>query len=223
MRVILQARTDSSRLPAKSLLPLGGRPLAILCAQRLANRGHAVTLATSEEATDDELALQARAAGVPVFRGRKDDVLSRFLGAIEDLGDSALILRATADCPMVDGDFVAILADAYVRAGAPLLACVWPKAGVLHGLSLEATTAGHLRRLAREAGSAREREHVTIGFHDRGEAAIFTDLAGTSEVDLRGTVDTLEDYLRLARLFRAFSDPVGVSWKALAERLPAIA
>ena len=79
VRVILQSRTLSERLPAKVLLPLGGLPIAVLCARRLANTGLDVVLATSDTASDDLLARTAAEAGIRVFRGSLDDVLGRCL------------------------------------------------------------------------------------------------------------------------------------------------
>ncbi len=56
-RVVIQARTTSSRLPAKALLPLGGIPMAVLVAQRVARSGaFDVVVATSIEPEDDLLA-----------------------------------------------------------------------------------------------------------------------------------------------------------------------
>ena len=56
VRIVLQARTSSHRLPAKSLLPVAGVPLAVLCAHRLGSTGREVVLATSTERSDDLLA-----------------------------------------------------------------------------------------------------------------------------------------------------------------------
>ncbi len=64
----------SKRLPGKVLLPLGGFPLAILCAKRLSNTALEVVLATSEHESDNELVRLALQAGVTVCRGSPSPV-----------------------------------------------------------------------------------------------------------------------------------------------------
>ena len=117
IRVVLQARTTSSRLPAKVLLPLGGMPLAILCAKRLGSSGREVILATSNSASDDFLAATATQAGVRVLRGSLDDILDRFLYCTSDLKDDDLVVRATADNPFPDGNFIEQLISAFEKSG----------------------------------------------------------------------------------------------------------
>src|SRR5687768_6449436 len=96
----------SARLPGKVLLPLGGLPMAVLCARRAATTGRAVMLAIPDGTDDDLLADAAAAHGVTFRRGALDDVLSRFMTAIEDLDDDAVVVRLTADNPFPDGAFV---------------------------------------------------------------------------------------------------------------------
>jgi len=75
LRIVLQCRLSSSRLPAKVLLPVGGLPIAVLAAKRAMRGGKDLVLATSVEPSDDLLADAATRHGVPVMRGPLDDVL----------------------------------------------------------------------------------------------------------------------------------------------------
>ena len=77
--IILQARTGSSRLPGKMLLPLAGRPLLGYLLQRLRLGGirRPIVVATGDDPADDRLAEIAQAHGVAVFRGDERDVLDR--------------------------------------------------------------------------------------------------------------------------------------------------
>jgi len=58
--IIIQARTASTRLPAKALLPIAGHSSAILAALRASNRQHHTILATSDRPSDDVLAGEAQ-------------------------------------------------------------------------------------------------------------------------------------------------------------------
>lgn len=221
VRVILQARTTSSRLPAKVLLPLAGLPLSVLAARRVARDGLDVVVATSTEPEDDLLARTLSDAGLNVLRGPLHNVLARFVMATADLPDEAICLRLTSDNPGPDADFLRLLVDQFRNSGAHYLAYGNNGAWLPYGLSAEAFRVGDLRACAAGdlAGQDADyvREHVTPAIraahalrhrpplpdwdHDMGH--------------LRCTVDTLDDYLRMAALFQGYADPVSVPWRDL--------
>jgi spore coat polysaccharide biosynthesis protein SpsF (cytidylyltransferase family)/aryl-alcohol dehydrogenase-like predicted oxidoreductase len=217
-RIVLQARMTSSRLAAKSLLPVGGLPLAVLCAKRLATAGHEVVLATSVEATDDLLATTAAEAGVRVFRGSLGDVQQRFLDCIADLSDGDLVVRATADNPFPDGAFVEALLAEREATGLDYLGTASPADGLPYGLSAEVFTVGALRLAACGEQSSEAREHVTVDLRRNAGAAGAVRrgwLFAEDHSRLRVTIDTFEDYLAMACLFRRVACPELVGWREL--------
>ncbi len=97
----IQARTGSSRLPRKVLLPIVGKPMIELQIERLRRSRliDRIVLATSTQPGDDPLEEVGRRLGVGVFRGSEMDLLSRIGGALrafpgdlhaEFFGDSPL-------------------------------------------------------------------------------------------------------------------------------------
>jgi spore coat polysaccharide biosynthesis protein SpsF (cytidylyltransferase family)/aryl-alcohol dehydrogenase-like predicted oxidoreductase len=218
LRIVLQARTTSSRLPAKALLPVGGLPLAILCARRLASSGREVVLATSDNLSDDLLVSIAGESGIRVYRGSLDDVLGRFLACTADLADGDVVVRATADNPVPDGSFVERLVSTFENLGTEYLGTSSPADGLPYGLSAEVFTAGALRESASEGRDGYVREHVTSELFRKSGAAGIVPRGAFLEDDcsgLRVTIDTLDDYLAMAKLFRRVADPEGVSWRQL--------
>jgi spore coat polysaccharide biosynthesis protein SpsF len=101
---VLQARMSSSRLPGKVLASLAGAPMILRQIERLrrARRLERIVIATSVRADDDSLAETVAAAGVLVHRGDLDDVLGRFIGAMDAFGPVETLVRLTADCPLAD-------------------------------------------------------------------------------------------------------------------------
>ena len=83
---IVQARTSSSRLPEKVLLPIGIKPMVIYQLERLQRCTclDRLVLATSAHSSDDRLANVVSEAGFPVFRGDLEDVLERFRACAAD-------------------------------------------------------------------------------------------------------------------------------------------
>lgn len=224
IRVILQARTTSTRLAAKSLLPIGGFPLAILCAKRLQNTGREVVLATSSDHSDDYLSRVGEKAGINVCRGSLDNVLNRFVNCANDLSDNDIIIRATADNPLPDGAFVDLLIEKFERLGVTYLSTTNAAFdGLPCGMSLEAFTVRSLRDAGRLAKSQYEREHVTPLIRERaapGSIEVLGQAIEGNRSDLRCTVDTLDDFLRMAEIFSTCADPIQMPWSALLDLLP---
>ena len=110
--VILQARTTSTRLPAKALLPIAGYPSVSLAALRAANAGGEVIVATSDDASDDALAAEVQTHQIRVVRGSLHDLLARFHRATDSLSDNDIVVRLTADNVVPDGHLAQDLASA---------------------------------------------------------------------------------------------------------------
>lgn len=218
-RVVLQARTTSTRLPAKALLPIAGMPSAVLAAKRAACDGLDLVFATSVDATDDALAAAAAVARLKVFRGSRDDVLGRYAAAVADLADEDLVIRVTGDDPVPDGDFLRALVAARAKRGVEMLFSLSPADGLPHGVAAQAFSVGALRRADRSARLDFEREHVGPWLVRNLTSAVFDDFAALDAGHLRCTLDTPDDYFDLRRLFEGIADPVGAPWRTLVERL----
>jgi aryl-alcohol dehydrogenase-like predicted oxidoreductase/spore coat polysaccharide biosynthesis protein SpsF (cytidylyltransferase family) len=218
---IMQARTSSSRLPAKALLPVAGYPSAVLATLRAANQQHETTFATSDDASDDRLVRRAHASGLTVFRGPLDDVLGRLHLAASGLPEDCCVVRLTADNVVPDGRFVSELADAFASSGADYIVADSESSGLPYGLGGEAFSVAALRRAHREATSASDREHVTpwIVRNCRTTSYRPRDLENSDFSYLRCTIDDKEDYRRIQRLFERVTDPVGVRWEDLMRKL----
>ena len=104
---IIQARMGSSRLPGKSLMDLAGRPLLERVIQQVKGSKFLddVIVATSTQSEDDAIEKFCSSNNFKVFRGAKDDVLSRYLGAAL-FARAEIILRITGDCPLQSPDTI---------------------------------------------------------------------------------------------------------------------
>ena len=100
----IQARTNSSRLPGKMLLPFGRESLANYVMNRCSLLGETVdhvVLLTSEEPTDDQLAELISRSGFEVFRGSLNNVLLRYIECANYYGANTIV-RVCGDSPFVD-------------------------------------------------------------------------------------------------------------------------
>ncbi len=241
VKVILQARTASNRLPGKALLPVAGYPSAVLAALRAANRGHELLVATSSDPSDDDLARRFRDHGIEVFRGPLDDVLARYYLATSDLPEDCIVIRLTGDNALPDGGFVEALASAFLRSRLDYLCVSWPQSCLPYGLSGEAFFVEALRKAYAAATDEYDREHVgpwmarncrggtysprgleQSGLEQPGPEQSGLGQSGLDQSDyshLRCTIDDEEDYRRIVRLFSDVADPVGAGWLELAQKL----
>lgn len=192
--VVIQARMGSTRLPGKVLADLGGMSVLawVVRACRAARRVDDVVVATSTDPGDDALADTARELGVAVVRGSEEDVLSRFVQALDEHPADAVV-RITADCPFTDPELVdavvaAWTADPTLDHVSTVLVRTLP-----HGLDVELVRAVALRAIASRA-SGHDRVHVTSGIYTAPEEFAVMGLCFAPDAtDLRVTLDTTED------------------------------
>ena len=208
-------------MPAKALLPIAGYSSAVLSALRAANRNHETVVATSDDSSDDELAHNAKAHGLAIFRGPLHDVLARYYLASENLPEDSVVIRLTADNVVPDGEFVEELAQAFASARADYVSTHSFASGLPYGLGGEAFTVGALRKAHRQATRAEDREHVSPWIRRNCTSATHRpQRSDDSDYSyLRCTIDDEEDYQRVVRLFETVVDPVRAGWKDLLQRL----
>ncbi len=199
---LVQARMSSTRLPGKVLRPLAGQPVLAHVVDRAAAIGP-VLICTSEHSSDDAIARWCADAGHPCFRGSLEDVFARYLGALATPGfdRSGWFFRVTADCPLLDGDLMRRLLAAREPADDHL---GFDQSAMPLGLSAELVRRAAFERAARGPLSAAEREHVTLALYDhpdRFRSRRIPPPIALRRPELRLTLDTVEDYDRLAALF----------------------
>jgi spore coat polysaccharide biosynthesis protein SpsF (cytidylyltransferase family) len=105
--VIVQARMGSLRLPGKMMENLAGQPLLWHILQRAARVRHGlpVVLATTDHPRDRVLAEVAADCGAHLVCGSEENVLSRFLLALEK-HPARWVVRVCGDSPLFDPSFL---------------------------------------------------------------------------------------------------------------------
>lgn len=159
--VIVQARMGSSRLPGKVMMDLNGLPVFQHVYQRVSRIPGVdqVCFAIPDSAKDDPLAQELSAQGLSVVRGSENDVLARYLKAARAT-NADTIMRVTCDCPLIDpgvsGRVLSEFLSHTVDYASNVDPRTWPR-----GLDTEVFSRDALERMAAEASSAYDREHVT--------------------------------------------------------------
>lgn len=207
INAVIQARAGSTRLPAKVLADLGGRPVLewVVRAARAANQVDDVIVATSTLAGDNVVAELAGSLGVAVVRGSEDDVLSRFVSALDAYPCDAIV-RLTADCPLLDPALIDAVAGAWVAAPTVDYVSTVLVRSLPRGMDIELVTAQALRAVDRMA-AGHDRVHVTSAVYADPTAYRLLGLSVTPPAsDLRVTLDTAEDLALLRALVAELAD-----------------
>jgi spore coat polysaccharide biosynthesis protein SpsF len=209
--VVVQARTGSSRLPGKVLLPLVGAPLLQRMLERVrAARAPApfeLVVATTTDTRDDPIVELCRRMDVRCFRGHPTDLLERHHGAARSVG-ADVVVKIPSDCPLIDPEAIRLVIEAWDTSGGRLHYLgnlhppSWPDGNDVEVMSVDALSVA-----LHEAAAPHEREHTTPFLWDRPERFRLGNVVWPGGRDLsmthRFTVDYLADYLLVRAAYDA--------------------
>lgn len=199
---LLQARTSSTRLPGKVMLPILGIPMILRQIERLkrSTRLQALMVVTSTDPSDDALADLCEKNDIACFRGNLKDVLDRFYQAVAAAAPSHVI-RLTADCPLADPSLIDKVIefhfDGQYDYSTNALEPTYPD-----GLDVEIFRFEALAQAWREAVLPSEREHVTPFINQHPERFRLGSYKANIDLShLRWTVDELVDFELVSRIY----------------------
>ncbi len=211
--VVIQARTGSTRLPGKVLLPAAGAPLLTRMIERVsaARTPAQIVVATTALPADDEIAALAARAGVDVVRGHPTDLLDRHIQAARQTAADAVV-KIPSDCPLIDAaaidrviaTFLALEDADYVSNLHPE---TWPD-----GFDVEVMKRGALETAWREATRPIDREHTTPFLWDNPDRFACHNVSSAAVLDAptcRLTLDYPEDYVVIRGVYDALWSATG--------------
>jgi spore coat polysaccharide biosynthesis protein SpsF len=166
---IIQARMASSRLPGKVMEEIGGKPMLLQVIERArqSRQIQEVWVATTSEPADDPVEELCRQHGIACYRGSMHDVLDRFIQTAR-AAEAEVIVRLTADCPLLDPHLVDKTIEALGEASdfaTNRLPLPWRRSFPI-GLDTEVCSRAALERAWREASQTYQREHVMPYLYD---------------------------------------------------------
>lgn len=215
INIFLQARSNSNRLPFKSLLPINNIPLVILCAKRLMGKDFNITVLTSEKKSDDYLVSLLKKNKINFFRGNLKNVYKRFLDCAKNFDDYEIIIRVTADNPVVNYTFVKNAVESFLKNKDIYKNIDNKKHNLPYGMSLEIFRKNLLLKYKNKLNQ-KSKEHVTSQFYKYANKKIVKKnklLKNFSKLSC--TIDTFNDYKKINYIFNKFKNPQKVSWQKL--------
>lgn len=216
---IIQARMGSTRLPGKVLAPLAGRPVLGWVTRALQSCGQIdeVVVATTTEGSDDPIERYAAEGPVRCVRGPEDDVLARYLLAL-DAAPADAVVRITADCPLIDPALVDLVAAAWRHDPTWDYVATTLHRSLPRGLDVELVSSVTLRGLDAVA-TDHHRRHVTSHLYTVPEGRRLLGLVVSPPADdLRVTLDTEQDWELLEAVTAHVGDRI-IAWHELVDYL----
>lgn len=214
---IVQARMSSSRLPGKVLKEINGKPMIAHVVERTRRAGSVnfVAVATTTDAADDAVERWCQESQTACYRGNMFDVLDRYYQAAR-LYAADIIVRVTADCPVIDpqviDDTVAAFHAHNADFSANRLPPPWGRTFPI-GLDTEVCRFTALERAWKEAREDHEREHVMPYLYDTpGRFTVYQLNTMPDYGTLRWTVDTPEDLEFIRAVFALLQDKENFTW-----------
>jgi spore coat polysaccharide biosynthesis protein SpsF len=198
--VVVQARTRSTRLPGKVILPLRGRPLLQRMLERLAaaRTPFEFVVATTTEPEDQIVRALTRSLGITCYSGHPTDLLYRHCYAAR-IKQADVVVKIPSHCPLIDPRVVDRVVAAFLGArgyydyASNLHPATYPGGNDVEVMSMAALETAH-----EEARRPHEREHTTPFISDRPHRFRLLNVSWGTGLDYslshRFTIDYPEDY-----------------------------
>ena len=214
--IIVEARTNSKRLPGKVLKKVFKKTLLELMIERLKRIKFAknIIIATTELKVDDEIVAIARKSNIKYFRGSTNDVLGRVLSAAIKF-KTDVIVEITGDSPLVDPEISDLIIKFfldnhhkfdYVSNDLGIHNKKYKMTSSL-GLSTKVFFTKLLKEINLKTSNLIDREHVVnyIVKNDKKYKLYNYKVNKTlSRPDLRFTLDYKEDLLVIKKIYKEF-------------------
>jgi spore coat polysaccharide biosynthesis protein SpsF len=221
---IIQARMNSTRLPGKVLMDLGGETVLARVVRRLrrATLIGEIVVATTNSAADHSIVRECQRLSVRVFRGEENDVLDRYYHAAQWISAEGIV-RITSDCPLIDPEVTDNTIRSFLERrpdyASNALQRTYPR-----GLDTEVMTWEALARAWREARLSYQRAHVTPYIYEHSDRFDILQVKGEADYSsYRWTLDTAEDLALIRAVYDRLGNNDGFSWRdvlSLLEREP---
>jgi spore coat polysaccharide biosynthesis protein SpsF len=214
--VLIQARSDSVRLPKKVLRNLYGQPMLQWVVRRTADAASAdkVIVATSVSPNDDAIELFCRSESIRYSRGPLENVAKRLMDVAKQERESAFV-RISGDSPVIDPAILDLAVRIYQSRTCDLVTNVFPRT-FPRGQSVEVINLATMENAFNQSTDKEDAEHVTQFYYknpEKFEIVNFTSGEDRGKVQL--SVDTEADFLSMEKILTACKGCPG-GWQELA-------
>lgn len=214
---IVQARSASKRLPDKVLKKINEVPSILILLERLKSSKllSDIVVAISEDISDDILFQLLIKNNYKVVRGSVEDVLSRFIKVVQ-VYKPRNIIRITGDCPLVDSGIIDNMIKFFEKNKFQYLTNANPPS-FPDGLDIEILNSYLLEEIQTKPLSKSDHEHVTSYIRESKDYKIGNYSNKLDLSHLRWTLDEIEDFTLIKKIFDKFHPNIHFKYKDILE------
>ena len=216
---IVQARSNSVRLPGKVMKQICGIPMIGLLLKRLshAKKIDQIVVATSNDKSNEKLIKYIKKEKHQLFVGSEFNVLERYYNAaIKYKAD--IIVRVTGDNPLTDPKLVDRLIETFQKNDKDYVSAGEPPTYPL-GLTAEVISFYTLKKCYNLATSDFDKEHVTSYLKNSGKFSILNIGCDKDYSNQRLTVDEEDDFQVIKSVFEYFQPNINFDWSKILKLL----
>jgi spore coat polysaccharide biosynthesis protein SpsF (cytidylyltransferase family) len=199
---IIQARTESTRLPNKVLMKLGHKTVLenVISRVKKSNLISDIVVATTLKNEDIKIVNICSKNNIKVFCGEENNVLSRFY-QLSKILKAKNIVRITSDCPVIDPNIIDLVIQKYkennVDYVSNTLTPTFPD-----GLDVEVFSFYSLEKAFFESTLLSDREHVTPYIYRNKDLFKSINITNSNNLSyMRWTLDNIEDFNFLEKIY----------------------
>ncbi len=209
---IIQARMGSERLPGKVMKNILNEPMITYTLDRAKKSKYIdeVVLATTEKESENPMVDYLTSNQYNVFRGDENNVLKRYVDAVEAYGGD-IIIRITGDCPFIDPTIIDQVITYFLTNTYEFIRVEVPSK-FIRGFDVEVFTKEAMNRVYNIAskieGDSPYKEHVTLYMYKHPEEFLVGSFEGSLlyQKNYRLCVDTKEDFELVKLIYEYFKD-----------------
>ncbi len=203
--ILIQVRVKSKRLPQKVLYPIEGKLLVEHVIERLkrAKIPDEILICTSTHPDDQVLVEIAKKNKIGWFAGSEEDVLDRFIQAVEETGGE-VVVRTSGENPFIDPLYLDRAVQEHLELGAEYTSVK----GFPLGVKVEVIDAPALKKAHQLADNPEKSEYMTLYFKEDFFKVHFIEAEERlKRTHYRLTVDTPEDLELMREIYKALYKP----------------
>ena len=204
--IIIQARTNSSRLPGKILLPFykDENILELIIKRIKYATDIPIVIATTQKESDNSIVKIAKNMKVDFFRGNEENVLARFIDCAKQYNFSSII-RICSDNPFIDTEDLLYLSKQNSSYDYICFSINKQPTITSHtGFWAEKISLNALLKIQKNTTNTIYLEHVTNYIYEHPEMFNIkkNEISGNIKTNkIRLTLDTKEDFIILKKIF----------------------
>ena len=203
--IILQARCSSKRFPNKVIKNINDKPILELVIERLKKISCATLIVvTTKSKDDDKICKICLKNNIPFYRGKINDVLSRYYETASKY-KLKTIIRCNADCPFIDKDILEKMLKIYKKKKYDYFSNIL-EPSFPSGLHVEIFNFKTIKIAYKKATSSSDREHVTPYIYKNKKKFLIGSFKNNKDLSFhRWTIDYLEDLRFVKKVYKEFN------------------